>query len=512
MDTNSHELRQPKCTILVLEGMGPLHIQAIMDNTANPLGDFLRNCRKFRTDIQQITGRTGVAASIATGSTAEEHQTSGKVYPDPTLRINRLHTPDTVSSETLWDACKKANYSSLTIGWPNSTPFTKNIITNQTTQQIIVGPEAIESRNDPLEHWVLPPNSVRPENLRERIRSLRTHQQNCTLEKNHDSYLHSAISISSELLNKYSSDLFCCWLKIESKEISSSFEKSIDNFTQTLPQLLSQLSTSPMLILCVPEIDQNVNTIETSTFLHRAHINSPPVINDQDLASMVLKIMDTNGIELPRATQKTPPFNGMEQRLLKDMGSFKPTMGQQRMFMQNQSNFFLTIGLDMYMRGKFSQAIPWLTTSLNQSSPPQAITALILCYLNTHKDKELSKLSSLIRHSELFADLATTAYLIRTERPEDATKKITAINDEHSVASDLIIQLLFRLRNYQDIINIAKSKDIGIIRNLSTFTLRIILIAAHRTGNAKLASNIALILLMNQPLRTRRRRYLSNTH
>ena len=508
MDTNSHESRQPKCTILVLEGMGTHHSQAIMDNSSNPLGDFLRMCRTLRIDIQHITGRTGVAASIATGATAEKHQTSGKIYPDPTLRINRLHTPNTVCCETLWDACKKANQSSLTIGWPNSTPCPTSVDTTQTAPQVIVGPEAIESRSDPLENWVLPPSSVLPDTLREKIRSLREHQQNSSAENNRDAYIDSTISIASSLLQEYSPDIFCCWMKIESKEISSDFEKSLDCFTQAVPDLLKQLHTSPVLIICVPQIHQHVNTVQTNAFLYNSHIETPPVLNDQDLAPLVLQIMNTTAIELPIAKHKTPPFNGKEQELLKNIGPFKPTMGQQRVFMQSQSNFYLTIGLDMYMRGKYTQAIPWLTTSLHQSSPPQAITALILSYLATQKHEELSKLSDLIGYSPVFADLATTAHLMSTQRVAEAAEKINSIPDIPADACDLVIQLLFRMQRYQEIVDIANSKDVDIISALSIYSHRSILIAAHRIGKTELASNIALLLLMTQPLRTRRTRFL----
>ncbi len=508
MDSHSHESMQPKCTILVLEGMGAHLSQAITADDSNSFGSFLRECRRLRVELQTISGRLGVAASISTGASAEGHQMSGKVYPDPILRINRLHTPDTVSAKTIWDACESENISSLTIGWPNSTPIGTDENKTQNTPRVIIGAEAVESRNDPFEHWILPPDSVYPDNLREQIRSLRKHQQTSNTEKCRDAYIESSISIATQLLEDCTPELLACWLQIESETISSEFEKTGECFSQSVPKLLEHLHESPILIIAIPTIKPDIHTIHANVFLHNCHIETAPVIQDQHLAPMILKIMNTNTLDLPIAKKRATSFNGKEQELIKKIGPFKPSMGQQRLFMQSQSMFYLTIGLDMHGRREHKQAIPWLLASLHNSSPPKAISALILSYLATEKHEELSQFSRELTHSPVFANLASSAYLVGTKCNDNAAEKINAIADTNPDVSNLKIQLLFRINHYQNIIDLVESKESDVIGSIDTNSLRCLLIAAHRIGKAKLASHVASELLRQKPLCSRRRRFL----
>ena len=501
--------------LLVLEGMGPMWIDRLRSCPGTRLGRLLGSGSSCSVKIPTGPGRNAVATTLATGDTPSKHVVIGRREPDRISMEVRNIDARSWRLEPFWSEVVRSRRTTAVVGWPVLDPVTEWTVPGDdpSTGQTLVGTDALTSRQDPADAWLLPPMSVHPEATRPLVRSNRVH-----VDEREDltplrAFGESIVNVSRALLLETEPDLLVSWIPFPEE-----FDRERDPAeVDFLDPLLESIGDRPLALLALPRLPAQPNMLlarpPARLFLHGCSLGPDEGSSmwDVDLAGLVCRLL---GLDFkPTSRPVVDPDLFLErarQRAARFLASgFNPfrTQARRRVYASSMSYRDVIIGLDQFERGDLGAARDFLTEVVQSTASEIGIVYLARALIASGKQDHVERLvESLPTGSDLRRSVAA-AHAVMKDEPTIVSELLTQ-PPTSSVCLGFMLESLLRIGATDRACAMLRGSERGQLLGLSYRDRRIGMICARRSGKGPLCAVLARLVLMMRPDRARLRRFL----
>ncbi len=502
--------------LLVLEGMGPLLIDRLRSRPDTRLGRILGSGSSCRVIMPTGSGRNAVAATLATGGPPSKHVVIGRREPDRISMEVRNVDARSWRLEPFWSEVVRSGRSAAIIGWPTLEPVTEWHVTggdDSPVEQTLVGTDALTSRQDPSDAWLLPPMSVHPEARRSLVRAHRVHVDEREGLTPMRALCESITEVSRALLEESEPDLLVSWIPIPD---SSDRDRAAAD-EDFLDPLLESIGDRPLALLCLPRLPAYPNMLlaepATRLVLHGCSFEPGTAcsMRDVDLARLVSRLMghDFNptgrpavdpDLFLERARQRASRF------LESGVNPFR-TQARKRVYASSMAHRDVVIGLDQFQRDDMIGAREFLTEVVQSRASEVAVIYLTRALVASGNADRVDRLvESLSTGSDLRCAVAAAAAVMKGD--STAVLELLKRPPASSTCLGFMLESLLRAGETERACELLRGSGRRQLLGLPYRDRRIAMICARRSGAGPLCTVLSRLLLMMRPDRSRLRRFL----
>ena len=504
--------------LVVIENLGVSHWRQLLGHeSAQGLRAILGECSRKRIDVVPSAGRLGIAATMATGVCPQEHGVTGVQEPDG--RSNEVRRVDGHSwrYEPFWSLLSNVGLSSCVIGWPAVEP-TRAFSGEGTDHFQLIASASYDVRSDPQGAWLLPPETVYPDELRPLVRASRVHQDELKEDQREGAAHISAHAIGQAVCAQSQPDVIAYWLVHPMGQDKEKRMEAPLRLAQTVQSIFESSNDEHVVLVILPMLHGGrvlARELQSGLLYFQSPALDfdalPMVMSDTDLAPMLFQMLGLDFQAVAQSDQSSDEYGALvdqrARRLLKVGMRPRKTPGQQRVFQRFIGNRHTMIGLDLLLRNDYKAARQWLEAGAQSNL--DVLLYLIDALVGDADVDRLQRVSSIDGVPPLLRTYAKVLALTIQGDKKQARDLIEAIDPQTPIESALRGELYFRVGDLNAAAKDFQKAQKYLIRFGSTRQVRMGLIAARQSEMRPLAQKFAMVLLGRRPLEVRRRRFLA---